>query len=213
MVSTENSSFCKNSFGKTICATKTASARERPVSSLSCALSPMFLIFIVILLRWYFCVCRILACSWFFVPNLPHFVNSSILLPYSGFQFLFFLGRVPNKPSDFANLFRTCQHVSFLDPLVSSPSPSSAPPRDSPGTVFVPGKEVFAHPGSTAPSQPPQTRYPFHQQAPPKRLDIWPLLLPGEARAWGDSCGELSTPLETVKPVRGTLVNLHSACI
>ncbi len=26
------------------------------------------------------------------------FVNSSILLPYSGFQFLFFLGRVPIKP-------------------------------------------------------------------------------------------------------------------
>jgi hypothetical protein len=51
MVSTENSSICKNSFGKTICATKTASARERPVSSLGCALSPMFLIFIVILLR------------------------------------------------------------------------------------------------------------------------------------------------------------------
>jgi hypothetical protein len=28
------------------------------------------------------------------------FVNSSILLPYSGFQFLFFLGRVPIKPLD-----------------------------------------------------------------------------------------------------------------
>jgi hypothetical protein len=40
MVSTENSSFCKNSFGKTIYAPKTASAGERPVSSLSCALSP-----------------------------------------------------------------------------------------------------------------------------------------------------------------------------
>jgi hypothetical protein len=26
-------------------------------------------------------------------------------LPYSGFHFLFFVGRVPNKPLDFANLF------------------------------------------------------------------------------------------------------------
>jgi hypothetical protein len=40
MVSTESSSFCKNSFGKTIWAPKTASAGERPVSSLGCALSP-----------------------------------------------------------------------------------------------------------------------------------------------------------------------------
>jgi hypothetical protein len=31
---------CKNSFGKTICVPKTASAGERPVSSLGCALSP-----------------------------------------------------------------------------------------------------------------------------------------------------------------------------
>jgi hypothetical protein len=29
-----------------------------------------------------------------------------------------------------------------------------------------------------APSQPPQTRYPSRQWAPPKRLDLWPLLLP-----------------------------------
>jgi hypothetical protein len=33
------------------------------------------------------------------------FVSSSILLPYSGFQFLFFMGQVPNKPLDFANFF------------------------------------------------------------------------------------------------------------
>jgi hypothetical protein len=50
------------------------------------------------------------------------------------------------------------KRVSFSDPLVSSPSSSSsAPPRDSPETVFLPGKEVFAHPGPAAPSQPPQT--------------------------------------------------------
>jgi hypothetical protein len=33
------------------------------------------------------------------------FVSSSILLPYSGFQFLFFVGRVSNKPLDFTNFF------------------------------------------------------------------------------------------------------------
>jgi hypothetical protein len=41
--------------------------------------------------------------------------------------------------------------VSFSDPLVSTPS-FPAPPRDGPGTVFLPGKEVFARPGPAAPS-------------------------------------------------------------
>jgi hypothetical protein len=36
MLSTENSSPCKNSFGKTIGVPKTASAGERPVSFLGC---------------------------------------------------------------------------------------------------------------------------------------------------------------------------------
>jgi hypothetical protein len=62
--------------------------------------------------------------------------------------------------------------VSFSDPLVYSPSPSSAPPRDGPGTVFLPSEEVFARPGPAAPSQPPQTRYLSRQRAPPKRLDF-----------------------------------------
>jgi hypothetical protein len=38
--STEISSFCKNSLGNTTGAPKTASAGERPVSSLGCARSP-----------------------------------------------------------------------------------------------------------------------------------------------------------------------------
>ncbi len=38
------------------------------------------------------------------------FVSSSILLPYSGFQFLFFVGPVPNKPLDFASFFWSCKH-------------------------------------------------------------------------------------------------------
>jgi hypothetical protein len=42
------------------------------------------------------------------------FINSSILLPYSGFQFLFFVGRVSNKPVDFANFFRPCKHDSWI---------------------------------------------------------------------------------------------------
>ncbi len=77
------------------------------------------------------------------------------------------------------------KRVSFSDPLVSSPSSSSAPPRDGPGTVFLPGEGVFAHQGPAAPSQPPQTRYPSPQRTPPQRLDLWPLLLPAEARARG----------------------------
>jgi hypothetical protein len=60
--------------------------------------------------------------------------------------------------------------VLFSDPLVSSPSPP-APPRDGPGTVFLPGEEVFARPGP-APSQVPQTWCPSRQRAPPQRLDL-----------------------------------------
>ncbi len=69
------------------------------------------------------------------------------------------------------------KRVSFSDPLVSSPSPSLVPPRNGPGTIFLPGEEVFARPGPAAPSQPPL------------ELDFWPLLLLAEARARG----ELST--------------------
>jgi hypothetical protein len=65
----------------------------------------------------------------------------------------------------------TTKRVSFSDPLVSTSSPP-APPRDGPGTVFLPGEKVFAHPGPAAPSQVPQTRYPSHQRAPPKRMDL-----------------------------------------
>ncbi len=63
------------------------------------------------------------------------------------------------------------KRVSFSDPLVSPPSPP-AQSRDGPGTVFLPGEEVFAHLGPAVPSQVPQTRYPFRQRAPPKRLDL-----------------------------------------
>jgi hypothetical protein len=74
--------------------------------------------------------------------------------------------------------------VLFSDPLISSPSPSSTPRDNGPGTGFLPSKEVFARPGPAAPSQPSQTRYPSRQWALPKRLDLWPLLLPAEARTY-----------------------------
>ncbi len=64
------------------------------------------------------------------------------------------------------------KRVLFSDPLVSSPSSSLAPPRDGPGTVFLPSEEVFARPGPAAPSQVPQTRYSSCQRAPPQRLDL-----------------------------------------
>jgi hypothetical protein len=77
-------------------------------------------------------------------------------------------GRPPSShPGDSA----ATKRVSFSDPLVSSPS-SPAPPQDGPGTVFLPGEEVFAWPGPAAPSQLPQTRYPSRQRAPPRRLDL-----------------------------------------
>ncbi len=54
------------------------------------------------------------------------------------------LGLHPGSPA-------TTKRVSFSDPLVSSPS-FPAPPRDSPGTVLLPGEEVFACPGPAEPS-------------------------------------------------------------
>jgi hypothetical protein len=50
------------------------------------------------------------------------------------------------------------KRVSFSDLLVSSPSSSPAPLQNSPGTIFLHGKEIFARPGPVASSQPPQTR-------------------------------------------------------
>ncbi len=50
-------------------------------------------------------------------------------------------GRPPgSRPGSLA----ATKRVSFSDPLVSSPSSSLAPPRDSPATVFLPGEEVSA---------------------------------------------------------------------
>jgi hypothetical protein len=63
------------------------------------------------------------------------------------------------------------KRVLFTDPLVSSTSPPALP-RDDPGTIFLPSEEVFACPGSAAPSQVPQTRYLSRQRAPPWRLDL-----------------------------------------
>ncbi len=74
------------------------------------------------------------------------------------------LGLCPGGPA-------ATKRVSFSDPLVSSPS-SRALPQNGPGTIFLPGEEVFACPGPAAHSQPSQTRYPSRQQAPPKRLDL-----------------------------------------
>jgi hypothetical protein len=103
------------------------------------------------------------------------------------------------------------KRVSFADPLVSSPS-SLGMPQNGPGTAFLPGEEVFARPGPAAPSQPPQMRYPPCQRAPPKRLDLRPLLLPAETRARGEPCGEQSTLLVTVKPV-GWIAQLYNCTI
>ncbi len=82
------------------------------------------------------------------------------------------------------------KRVSFTNPLVSSPSPSQAPPSNSPGTVFLVAEWFFVFPGQAAPSQSPQQRYSNRQRSLPQRLDPWPLLLPANARARG-------SPVET----------------
>ncbi len=93
------------------------------------------------------------AASWLAQPRTPC-LAARVRLP----------GSHPGIPA-------TTKRVLFSDPLVSSPSPP-APPRDGPGTIFLPGKEVFARPGPAAPSQVPQTRYPSRRRAPPQRLDL-----------------------------------------
>ncbi len=49
-------------------------------------------------------------------------VNLSILLPYSGFQFLFFLEQVPNKPLDFVNFFELANitHEDLTSPVAAA---------------------------------------------------------------------------------------------
>jgi hypothetical protein len=54
---------------------------------------------------------------------------------------------------------------------------------------------VFARTGLVAPPLSPQQRYPHRQWSPPQRLNLWPLLLPADARAWGEPCGDRFTPL------------------
>ncbi len=80
-------------------------------------------------------------------------------------------GRHAWQPASHPGGLAATKRVSFSDPLVSTPS-FPVLPRDGPGTVFLPGEEVFARPGLAVPSQVPQTRYPSRQRAPPKRLDL-----------------------------------------
>jgi hypothetical protein len=87
------------------------------------------------------------------------------------------------------------KRVLFSDLLVSSPSLSPAPPSNGPGTIFPVIDWFFARPGPAAPSQSPQQWYPHRQKSPPQRLDLWPLLQPADARAQGEPCGDLATPL------------------
>jgi hypothetical protein len=59
-------------------------------------------------------------------------------------------GRPPGKrPGGCA----AAKRVTFQHPLVSTPS--TAPLRNGPGTVFLPSAEVFARPGLAAPSMSP----------------------------------------------------------
>ncbi len=59
-------------------------------------------------------VCVSYSSHWFVLFQTCHIsVNLSILLPYNVFQFLLFLGRVPNKPLDFANFFWPCKYDSW----------------------------------------------------------------------------------------------------
>jgi hypothetical protein len=59
----------------------------------------------------FFCVSHFSLLIFVLFQTRGHtFVNSFIILPYSGFQLLLFLGRAPNKPLDIANLFRPSKH-------------------------------------------------------------------------------------------------------
>jgi hypothetical protein len=68
------------------------------------------------------------------------------------------------RPDDSA----AAKRVSFAHPLASTPS--TAPPRNGPGTVFLPSAEVFARPGPAAPPTSPKQRNPPCQRTPPRYL-------------------------------------------
>jgi hypothetical protein len=103
--------------------------------------------------------------AWPQMPHLAACVTAAVLMQPSGsrFQTCWFLRL----------LFHRRRHVTF------------------PELFSYLARRFFACPGLVAPSQPPQTQYLSHQWAPPKRLDLWPLLLPAKARARGspvESC-------------------------
>jgi hypothetical protein len=64
------------------------------------------------------------------------------------------------------------KRVSFAHPLASTPS--MAPLRNGPGTVFLPSAEVFARPGPAAPPTSPQQRNPPRQRTPPQNPPRYP---------------------------------------
>ncbi len=63
---------------------------------------------------FYFCVSYFDLQTFLFCPNsISPFVSLCTTLLYSGYNFLFFLGRVPYKSLDFTNLFWTFKHDSW----------------------------------------------------------------------------------------------------
>jgi hypothetical protein len=82
-------------------------------------------------------------------------------------------GRPPGKRPNGGSGSAAAKRVTFQHPLIVTPS-ATAPPRNGPGTVFLPSAEVFARPGPAAPPTSPQQRNPPRQRTPPRNPPRYP---------------------------------------
>jgi hypothetical protein len=101
----------------------------------------------------------------------------------------------PSSGSAGAAWFRPFSRSTMAPMQSFSAAPAPSPSESGRGMRWLPSAALRLArpqtPGPAAPSHPPQTLYPSCQQAPPKKLDLGPLLLPAEARARGspvESC-------------------------
>jgi hypothetical protein len=101
----------------------------------------------------------------------------------------------PSSGSAGAVWFRPFSRSTMAPMQSFTAAPAPSPSESGRGTRWLPSASVRLArprtPGPAAPSHPPQMLHPSCQQAPPKKLDLGPLLLPAEARARGspvESC-------------------------
>jgi hypothetical protein len=98
--------FCCTYFVRSFCA-------DRPWADIKPSSHFLYQVILTLLVNFIFCVSHSNLHNNFLLQSCLNFVSLFIALPYSGYHLLFFLGRVPIKPLDFACLFWAFKHDSW----------------------------------------------------------------------------------------------------